>query len=78
MTPLPLKLHRSLIRNWSLTDLQRLIEDQEMRGQTLGAGVIIKREGWLISAYIKFGERLPIVSIRKTEGNNGFLNLPAT
>ncbi|MCD6538212.1 hypothetical protein J7L18_06345 [Candidatus Bathyarchaeota archaeon] len=49
-----------------------------MRGQTLGAGIIIKREGWLISAYIKFGERFPIVSIRRIEGNNGLLNLPAT
>jgi len=49
-----------------------------MHGQNLGAGVIIKREGWLISAYIKFGEKLPIVSIRKIEGNDNLLNLPAT
>ena len=49
-----------------------------MRGQTLGAGFIIKREGWLISAYIKFGERLPVVSIRRIEKNNSLLNLPAT
>ena len=45
-----------------------------MYGQTLGAGVIIKRKGWLIAAYIKFGERLPIVSIRKIEGDDGLLN----
>jgi len=49
-----------------------------MRGQTLGAGVIIKREGWLVSVHIEFGERLPTVSIRRVKENRGILNLPAT
>ena len=39
---------------------------EEILNRTLGGGILLKREGWLINVYLKCGERFPNVSIRRS------------
>jgi len=39
---------------------------EEILNRTLGGGIFLKREGWLINVYLKCGKRFPNVSIRRS------------
>ncbi|RJS94516.1 hypothetical protein CW705_00445 [Candidatus Bathyarchaeota archaeon] len=59
-------MHRSVIKN--LVDLLCAIcfrRKGSLLIRTLGTGILLKKEGWLIAVYHKCGDRFPKVSIRR-------------
>jgi len=40
------------------------MRDEILNG-ALGAGFLLKRNGWIISVYLKYGDSLPKISIKR-------------
>jgi len=39
----------------------------EILNRALGAGFLLKRNGWMISVYLKYGDSLPRMSIKRVD-----------
>jgi len=62
--PLPPKFSQSPYKEKHREKRLVAARDEILNG-ALGAGFLLKRNGWIISVYLKYGDSLPKISIKR-------------